>query len=256
MAICYQKAQIINRQFRKGLLWVVLLVGYGLGQPLQAIYDDKNQPKSIQVSNEATLFGVREARSEDMRAFTKWKGMWMRYHKAQAADANKPKMATSADKPLSPLQRAARRRDSGYSSVAIDEFVAGLRGKTSSQQVKAINSYINLRRYIIDPVNWSLPDYWATPKEFFRKDGDCEDYAISKYILLKKLGFDGDSMRIAVVQDENLKVAHAILAVYLDGDILVLDNQFNQPLSHTKIHHYRPIYTINESAWWIHRNGQ
>ena len=116
-----------------------------------------------------------------------------------------------------------------------------------------VNIYMNRAAYIVDPVNWGIPDYWATPDEFFLKDGDCEDYAISKYITLKRLGVDPDSMRLVILQDENLNVAHAILAVKLGKDTFILDNQVDSVLPDTQILHYRPVYSINESAWWLHR---
>ena len=47
--------------------------------------------------------------------------------------------------------------------------------------------------------------------------GVCEDYAISKYISLLILRFNPDHMRIVVRQDLNLKILHAVLVVYLNG---------------------------------------
>lgn len=33
---------------------------------------------------------------------------------------------------------------------------------------------------------------------------------------------------------------------------MILDNQGDRVLLDTDIRHYRPIYSINESAWWLH----
>ena len=60
-------------------------------------------------------------------------------------------------------------------------------------------------------------------------------------------------MRIVIVQDLNLKVAHAVLAVYLDDTIKILDNQIKQVVEAGTIRHYRPIYSVNEESWWLHR---
>ena len=60
-------------------------------------------------------------------------------------------------------------------------------------------------------------------------------------------------MRLVILQDENLNVAHAILAVRLDDQNFILDNQVDAVLPDTQILHYRPVYSINESAWWLHR---
>jgi predicted transglutaminase-like cysteine proteinase len=55
-----------------------------------------------------------------------------------------------------------------------------------------------------------------------------------------------------VLRDMNLQLDHAILVVFVDGDALVLDNQINQVVSATLIHHYRPYYSINGAGWWRH----
>jgi predicted transglutaminase-like cysteine proteinase len=60
-------------------------------------------------------------------------------------------------------------------------------------------------------------------------------------------------MRIVVVQDLNLGIAHAVLVVYLDGRALVLDNQIDDVVPAAAVRHYRPIYSINERHWWLHR---
>jgi predicted transglutaminase-like cysteine proteinase len=134
-------------------------------------------------------------------------------------------------------------------------FLATLKNKNTKEKVKAVHKYMNDAEYILDIVNWGIQDYWATPYQFFVKDGDCEDYAIAKYLSLKSLGFPPNKMRVVVLQDTNLGVIHAILAVYLGGEILVLDNQLDQVVSDNKIHHYTPIYSINESGWWRHRKN-
>jgi predicted transglutaminase-like cysteine proteinase len=60
-------------------------------------------------------------------------------------------------------------------------------------------------------------------------------------------------MRIVVLQDMNLNIAHAVLVVELNGKSYVLDNQISQLVTDDQISHYRPIYSINENAWWLHR---
>ena len=113
---------------------------------------------------------------------------------------------------------------------------------------------MNRWAYQVDPAIWNKKDYWATPNQFMYRTGDCEDYAISKYISLLHLGFTPAEMRIVVLQDLNLKILHAILVVYLDGQPLVLDNQIKQVVHASRIRHYKPIYSINQSNWRLHRS--
>ncbi|MDA0260677.1 MAG: transglutaminase-like cysteine peptidase [Proteobacteria bacterium] len=121
-------------------------------------------------------------------------------------------------------------------------------------QLQKVNAFLNQAPYVADPKNWGVKDYWATPGQFFSKFGDCEDYAIAKFLTLRALGFSGDALRVVVVRDLNLKIGHAILAAYVDGDIYILDNQIKQVIKAQTIRHYRPIYSVNEDGWWLHKS--
>ena len=171
--------------------------------------------------------------------------MWRRHNLPRTKEAGPAPSATGL-----PCRGAARVR---CSRDAWEAFIKEQEGREGAELLDAVNHYMNKTPYIVDPVNWGLPDYWATPDEFFLKDGDCEDYAISKYVTLKRLGVDPNSMRLVILQDENLKIAHAVLAVEYDGDYYILDNQINSVMPDDKILHYRPVYSINESGWWLHR---
>lgn len=70
---------------------------------------------------------------------------------------------------------------------------------------------------------------------------------------LRALGWDNDHMRIVVLKDLNLDIAHAVLVVYRDGLAWVLDNQIGEVVAADRIRHYRPYYSINEDSWWLHR---
>ena len=121
-----------------------------------------------------------------------------------------------------------------------------------SEKLSRINREINASDYIIDMVNWGMEDYWETPFEFFVRSGDCEDYAIAKYMTLKQAGVSPSSMRIVVLQDNNLRLLHSVLVVSDHGVNYILDNQIQQVVKDSSIHHYAPIYSINETRWWRH----
>ncbi|MDT8403611.1 transglutaminase-like cysteine peptidase [Sulfuriflexus sp.] len=131
-------------------------------------------------------------------------------------------------------------------------YLQSLKGMDTVDQLKRINLYANKKDYILDIDNYGLEDYWAIPEEFLRRGGDCEDYAITKLLSLRWLGHQQLQSRIVVLQDTNLGIPHAVLAVYLDDDIVILDNQVNEILSHKNILHYVPIYSLDEKQWWIH----
>ena len=143
-----------------------------------------------------------------------------------------------------------------YNRCAYQKWVALLeewRLLSKEKQLEKVNRHMNLFRYILDPINWGVRDYWEIPKEFFARFGDCEDYAIVKYFTLRALGWSEKDMKIVVLQDINLGVAHAILVVDFDGKSLVLDNQIGQIVDAKRIRHYKPIYSVNETGWWRHK---
>ena len=133
-------------------------------------------------------------------------------------------------------------------------FLARMRHAKPLAQLRAVNRYINRWRYVNDRVNYGKLDYWATPTQMFRHGGgDCEDYAIAKYLSLKAMGWPVSKLRIVVLQDLNLGIAHAVLAVKVNGTFYILDNQIRVVIDHRQIRHYRPIYSMNEHTWWYHR---
>ncbi len=178
------------------------------------------------------LFGTTEIHSGNLKMFPKWRGTLKRFEdelKSCRTDQCKQKQ---------------------WQAV-----IDGLRGQDLMAQLRAINTEMNDKRYITDPVNWNLPDYWATPFQFMRKNGDCEDYAIAKYMAMRDLGVSVDDMRIVVLNDLNLRIAHAVLAVYVNGKPYILDNQISKVVPASSILHYQPVYSINENGWWLHRGS-
>lgn len=183
------------------------------------------------------LFGTSELRINNLKAFVKWTGMLDR-HLLDGSKKQGPCTSSTFNK---------------CHALRWQELIDQLQGADLMTQLQTVNTFMNKARYIVDSVNWAQQDYWATPEQFFRKFGDCEDYAISKYLTLRKLGIDPAKLRIVAVQDLNLRVGHAILAVYTKSGIVILDNQIRQIAQATVIHHYKPIYSINEKSWWMHR---
>lgn len=200
------------------------------------------------------LFGSREIASTNMKSFDKWTDLWRRHNLQRAESATEEPLPSSVERNCRGRNRVKCSREAWEKflteqqvSVEASDFVPTI------ELINAVNHYMNRSPYIVDPVNWGIPDYWATPDEFFLKDGDCEDYAISKFVTLKRLGIDPGLMRLVILQDENLRIAHAVLAVEVGGVFHILDNQVDTVLPHTQILHYRPVYSISESGWWLHQ---
>ncbi len=98
----------------------------------------------------------------------------------------------------------------------------------------------------------SDPAHWETPFEFMRRNGQCQDYAITKFLLLRALGVPDDAMRLVVLRDIRRQVDHAVLVVTVAGRSLMLDNLAPRVVSAAANSDYRAYYSINEAGWWLH----
>ena len=89
--------------------------------------------------------------------------------------------------------------------------------------------------------------------EFFKRGaGDCEDFAIAKYMMLRAYGVPEERLRLAIVNDTKKGIHHAILIVYTDRGPIFLDNQIKDTLYTASSNRYVPIFSINGSSWWLH----
>lgn len=183
------------------------------------------------------LFGSMEVKSSNISIFPKWTAVLARStHQISMLDKGCIKSPTNP-----------------CAGEAWLNFLDTLRHKNRMEQINAVNSYMNSVRYIKDSKNWKINDYWETPLEFLERNGDCEDYAIAKFISLRMLGIPDNAMRIVIVNDQNIRAIHAVLTVYVNGKAYLLDNQIKQLIAADSVRHYRPIYSINEQGWWRHR---
>ena len=120
------------------------------------------------------------------------------------------------------------------------------------EQLKFVNHFFNRWPYRLDLEVYGQSDYWATPQEFMRLSGDCEDYAISKYFALRQLGYPVDALRIVIVKDQIRNLGHAILVVYMTSQAIVLDNMSDLIITQKHYSHYQPQYSLNEESRWAH----
>jgi predicted transglutaminase-like cysteine proteinase len=183
----------------------------------------------------AALFGSREVFSPDNSAFFKWNGMLRRY----AAERHATACAPGFSRDCVPAEWRA--------------LAESLKGLGLWAKVEAANAAINRHPYVPSWVNWHESNHWETPFEFLRKGGQCQDYAIAKYLLLRAAGVPKDSLRVVVVRDTKLGLDHAVTVAYVEGEALILDNLRRTVVPASSIREYQPYYSINEEGWWLHR---
>ena len=84
---------------------------------------------------------------------------------------------------------------------------------------EACHAVINaLIDYEPDRSQWGVADQWTAPflnkkGAFETGHGDCEDYALAKYVALRQAGVRSEDVRVALVHDNAVRVDHAILVV-------------------------------------------
>lgn len=183
------------------------------------------------------LFNTIEYRTNDLDALPKWKTAMHKIAKEQEAYA------------------ACAGHARGCTSKAVKSWQTMIEKNKKARQIdqlRTVNRFVNQWRYRSDQYNYNKSDYWASPAEFFSRSGDCEDYAITKYVTLRQMGFDAEQLRMVVVKDLKRDLAHAVLAVYVAGDVFILDNVTSTVRSQADVTEYAPYYSVNEQARWAH----
>lgn len=95
-----------------------------------------------------------------------------------------------------------------------------------SMQLMVINRFFNDRPWREDTAVYGVNDYWATPSEFIKNGGDCEEYALAKYLLLLDLGWPENSLWLVFGETTNKpqREWHVVVAAKVDNTVLYLDN--------------------------------
>ena len=136
----------------------------------------------------------------------------------------------------------------------VHDFIIANQFKPVKEQLELVNDFSNRLPWIADPDIWKRADYWATPFETVTTfGGDCEDIAITKYVILRLMGIPDDKLGFAYVQTSN-KERHMIL-VYKEAKGIpgmILDNQHPDVLPATKRRDLLAIYAFkNDGTFYL-----
>ena len=126
-----------------------------------------------------------------------------------------------------------------------------LHSLSKRDQIQQVNNLVNELGYQRDRNNYGQSDYWASPREFLTRRGDCEDYAILKYASLIALGHSEQNMRISVGRITGIG-AHAFLLVGEGQNELTLDNRTNNMTLAAQRYDFVPSHSMNTSYRWAH----
>jgi predicted transglutaminase-like cysteine proteinase len=117
-------------------------------------------------------------------------------------------------------------------------------------RIGTINRAINLAiKPMSDLAQWGVIDRWSAPLETLSSGrGDCEDYAIAKYVALGEAGFSEDKLRLVIVRDLGLGEDHAILAVRDSEKWLLLDNRRLVLVEDGELQRVEPLFALNRDG--------
>ena len=115
------------------------------------------------------------------------------------------------------------------------------------EKLDSVNRLVNSAiRYTSDLEQHGVADLWSAPLATFASGrGDCEDYAIAKYVLLRESGVAVEDLRLLLVRDTSIRQDHAVLAVRQDGRWLILDNRWTATLPSSEVRHFMPLFAID-----------
>jgi predicted transglutaminase-like cysteine proteinase len=127
-------------------------------------------------------------------------------------------------------------------------IVDNARAREGRARLGEINRAINLAiRPMSDLAQYGQIDVWSSPLVTFTTGaGDCEDYAIAKFVALRMAGLSPDDLRIVVMRDTVRGEDHAVAMARLDDHWLALDNRRMAMVEDADVRNYQPLFVIDD----------
>lgn len=148
--------------------------------------------------------------------------------------------------------------------MALSQLIIDIKNSSDLEKLTKINDFFNERiLFVNDAELWKTSDYWATPLETLgRKAGDCEDFSIAKYAILRLAGVENNKLRLVYVkaslQGDGISYvqAHMVLSYYQtpQSTPLILDNLNPNILLASSRKDLSPIFSFNSSSLWVGNN--
>ncbi len=182
----------------------------------------------------AEPFGLFTFRAPEGILWTKWRGVEAEITSELAS------VAACRAQPDRCAPGAAR-------FVSIVEAAKAREGRARYDEVnRAVNDAV---RYVSDAALHGMADRWSAPLATLAgAAGDCEDYAIAKYVALREAGTPAADMRLLLVRDRTLRQDHAVLAVREGERWLVLDNLNSLLIEDERLKHYQPLFALDHDG--------
>ena len=182
----------------------------------------------------AEPFGLDVVRVTSGQVLRKWRGV-----QAEIRAENEILSRCRASAELCPA--AAR---------AFLAIVAQGQAHTGRARIGMINRAINLSiRSTSDLAQWGVTDRWSAPLVTLTTGrGDCEDYAIAKYVALLQAGVAAQDVRLVILRDLASDVDHAVVATRLAGEWIILDNRWLALVKDSETRRMIPLFVLDETG--------
>jgi predicted transglutaminase-like cysteine proteinase len=200
----------------------------------EATLDVSPQPAAIQHFHAIEPFGLATFRAPEGALWVKWRAV-----------------QAEVESDLTVLQDC---RDTGQGcasapAMRLISIVDQARAQHGRARIETINRAINSSiRYVSDLQQHGSLDHWSAPLTTFAAGrGDCEDYAIAKYVALRLAGVATDDLRLLLVRD---RVAgdHAVLGVRDGERWLILDNRHLVIHDSETLPHFTPLFALDHQG--------
>jgi len=132
-------------------------------------------------------------------------------------------------------------------------LIKAVKSKSGRAQLEEANLGVNAAiRYVSDLAQFGELDRWSAPlASFATAKGDCEDYAIAKYVALREAGFPEGELRLLLGRDRTVRQDHAVLAAHLDGRWLILDNRWSELRDDSGDLNFTPLFAIDHAGVFL-----
>jgi len=187
----------------------------------------------------ATFFSIRSDEPFGLAAFVLPEGLlWSKWRKIEVDIGSEEPILTRCLEDQRQCTPAAAR----FGAIVLDARKA--RGLA---KLELVNQRVNAEiRYKSDSEQWGVADLWSTPLATFATGfGDCEDYAIAKYVALHESGMSVDELRVVLGHDNGRRTDHAVVAARNDRRWLILDNLTQRLLPAAEASHFTPLFAFD-----------
>jgi predicted transglutaminase-like cysteine proteinase len=129
-------------------------------------------------------------------------------------------------------------------------IIAEGRARAGRARIGVINRAINLAiQPTSDLAQWGVPDRWSAPLQTLTTGrGDCEDYAIAKYVALTAAGVSADDVKLVIMRNLAAGEDHAVVAARLDDKWMVLDNRRLTLLQDIEMPSVLPLFVLDNDG--------